>query len=155
MEYFTSQLQANERWAKCNICDYKSLYIGTTSKLINHLSTVHKITRLTNPPPQSNKRNLDCLIDDDDDDDENDEEASIGSGENQSAKKRKVDRRVLQWVIANTQPISVVDCEEFRSVVSALDPNYQLPCRQTFSKKLLPEYVSFTNSDLSQKRSFF
>jgi len=44
----------------------------------------------------------------------------------------------------------MVDDKEFRKFVEMLNPGYQLPCRQTISKNLIPKLYNSTLERLKQ-----
>ncbi|GFR91484.1 zinc finger BED domain-containing protein 4 [Elysia marginata] len=58
--------------------------------------------------------------------------------EPESAKKKFLDDLVVNMIVKDLQPFSVVEDEGFRSLVAGLDPKYQLPSRRTITRKLLP-----------------
>ena len=52
-------------------------------------------------------------------------------------KKKKVrDDSLLKFIICNSLPFSLVDSESFRSFCKNLNRDYDVPCRQTVTKRL-------------------
>ncbi|XP_045778829.1 E3 SUMO-protein ligase ZBED1-like [Maniola jurtina] len=56
-------------------------------------------------------------------------------------KKRKklIDKKLLQMIIQDYQPFSVVEDEGFKGFVEALNPSYELPDRKLISGTLIPQ----------------
>jgi len=48
-------------------------------------------------------------------------------------------------------PFSVVDDKEFRKLLKMLNPRYEIPCRQTISKNLIPKLYNLTLENLKKK----
>lgn len=58
----------------------------------------------------------------------------------------------LSFLILNRYyPFRMVDDKEFRKFVEMLNPGYQLPCRQTVSKNLIPRLYNCTLEQLKQQ----
>jgi hypothetical protein len=55
-----------------------------------------------------------------------------------SIKKKERDRLVAEFIAEDIRPISVVEGNGFKRLVEKLDPRYQLPCRRTLSKNIIP-----------------
>lgn len=51
--------------------------------------------------------------------------------------KKKLDEKLLQLIIKDFQPLSIVEDSGFKDFVLALNPSYQLPSRKTISTTLL------------------
>ncbi|XP_072389901.1 E3 SUMO-protein ligase ZBED1-like [Diabrotica undecimpunctata] len=50
---------------------------------------------------------------------------------------KMLNEKVLNMIIKDLQPFSIVDDEGFRRLVAALDPSYKIPSRTTFSRDLM------------------
>ena len=50
-----------------------------------------------------------------------------------------LNRAVTKMLSVDLRPISMVDDEGFRDLVSLLDPRYVMPSRTTFSRKIIPQ----------------
>lgn len=48
--------------------------------------------------------------------------------------KRNLDKKLLELIVKDMQPFSIVEDSGFRAFVNALNPRYQIPCRQTVKK---------------------
>ncbi|KAF0715631.1 zinc finger BED domain-containing protein 4-like, partial [Aphis craccivora] len=48
-------------------------------------------------------------------------------------------------------PFSMVDDKEFRKLLKMLNPRYEIPCRQTISKNLIPKLYNLTLENLKKK----
>ncbi len=55
-------------------------------------------------------------------------------------RKLFLDQKLIEMIVKDFQPLSIVQDKGFVSLVAALHPRYQLPCRQTVANKLLPMY---------------
>jgi len=45
-------------------------------------------------------------------------------------------------IAIDCQPVSIVDHEGFKSLVSTLEPKYQMPSRKNFSEMVIPSMVT-------------
>ena len=79
------------------------------------------------------------------------------------SRAKRIHSKVGEMIAIDCQPVSIVDHEGFKSLVSTLEPKYQLPSRKYFSETVIPsiatkirasiasqlrkgvEYVSFTS----------
>ena len=55
-------------------------------------------------------------------------------------RQRETNRKLLQMVVRNNQPFSIVEDEGFINYTAHLQPLYTLPCRKTLTELLEPEY---------------
>lgn len=53
--------------------------------------------------------------------------------------KKKIDEKLLEMIIRNYEPFSIVENEAFQGFVKALNPNYELPNRKLISGTLIGE----------------
>lgn len=56
-----------------------------------------------------------------------------------ATRTKQLNQKVLEMIIKDLQPFSIVEDPGFKSLVAALDPTYQLPSRTTLSRALLPQ----------------
>lgn len=139
-DHFTLSSENNDRVAKCKQCNYVKPYLGTTTLFIYHLERKHKIRQKV----ESVKRTIGQTIcdesssEDDDDDEGNREIKNRGMS---AAKKLKVDRALVKWLVSSNQPAVTVGSEEFDGFIKSLNSDYKPPCRQTISTRLIPSYV--------------
>ena len=55
-----------------------------------------------------------------------------------SSKRKTIDEAVFKMIVKDMQLVSVVEDEEFQSLLHVLDPRYQLPSRKS-TMRMLPE----------------
>ena len=55
-------------------------------------------------------------------------------------KVKRLNRILLRWIICDQQAFSVVDNKDFCALISALDPRFKLPTRQTISNHVTQIY---------------
>lgn len=101
----------------CNICkeEYKSL--SATTNLIYHLEKTHKIKRPTPYQDSVPTMTLDDMVK---------RKTPLSSDA-----KLKMDKRVLECIVAHSLPLSIVDSEYFKSLASGHDDRYSPPCSKT------------------------
>ena len=56
-----------------------------------------------------------------------------------SPRKQAIDEAVIEMIVRDMQPFSVVEDKGFRNLVKTLDPRYQLPSRKTITTVSLPQ----------------
>jgi hypothetical protein len=137
-KYFSLSIGNNV--ALCQLCDYKRTYQTTTTVFRNHLQNQHNINE--NKDFSSVKRrycDISCSSDNDEDSDL--EIIRENSATMSPAKNSKIDRKLTQFITANNQAATLVECDEFKSFCKEMCPNYKLPCRQTITNTLLPSEV--------------
>jgi len=49
-------------------------------------------------------------------------------------------QKVVEWIVFDLQPFKVVEGEAFREMVSKLDPQYQVPSRETIKKAIIKSF---------------
>lgn len=131
------------RHAQCKLCTFSVVFNSPTNPLINHLAKDHNIDKNSST---SAKRAFDfsyaC------DDYENDDLTDNEEHENNEIeplnkdKRQKCERTLVKWLVSNNQPALVVDNQAFNNFVEELNPRFKLPCRQTVTNRLIPDYVS-------------
>lgn len=52
------------------------------------------------------------------------------------------DKAVVEMIVKDYQPLSIVEDSGFRNLIRKLNPSYTLPSRKTLSEKLLPTYYT-------------
>jgi len=136
-------LRLSDNVALCQLCDYKRTYQTTTTVFRNHLQNQHNITENKDFLPIKRRY---CDISSSSDDDDTDLYVE-SNRENLTtmppAKIAKIDRKLTQFIVANNQATSLVECNEFLSFCKEMCPSYKLPCRQTITNTLLPSEVYF------------
>lgn len=56
-----------------------------------------------------------------------------------SSEKIKLTGLVVDFIVKNNMPLSIVDNVHFVKLCNGLDSRYRLPCRQTMTNKIIPE----------------
>lgn len=68
---------------------------------------------------------------------------------NKSEKKELLDKLLLEMIVTDYQPFSIVDDQGFIKFVNALNPRYVLPSRVTVSNALLPKYYTLSQEKMT------
>nr|XP_054593603.1 uncharacterized protein LOC107380176 [Nothobranchius furzeri] len=71
---------------------------------------------------------------------ENEEEANTPRT-NTESRKIALDQAVLNFIIKDCQPLSIVESEGFRGLIQALDPSYVLPTRKTVKEMMAKKHA--------------
>jgi len=58
---------------------------------------------------------------------------------------------LLNFIVLDDQPLSVVENEGFRSLIEHLQPRYNLPSRRYLSETVLPELYNRVSTKLAEK----
>ncbi|XP_061528688.1 uncharacterized protein LOC133400248 [Phycodurus eques] len=88
---------------KCRICSTELSYINkSTSSMLRHYRARHENEVVTITPRIST-----------------------------ASRKHALDQAVLNFIIKESQPLSIVESEAFRELLQALEPSYVLPTRKT------------------------
>ncbi|KAM9391425.1 uncharacterized protein KZ484_002886 [Pholidichthys leucotaenia] len=64
----------------------------------------------------------------------------IHPGQTQASSKQVLDEALLNFIVKDYQPLSIVENEGFRELVQALQPSYVLPTRKTIKQMLAKKY---------------
>jgi len=93
---------------------------GSTSGLRHHLTSVHPdVMSSGKPSPQPSVASF-C----------------VGPRQCNDVRQEKITSLVTKVIVSNMLPLSLVDDQAFRELMSYVEPNYNIPCRQTFSMRL-------------------
>ena len=57
-------------------------------------------------------------------------------------RKLKLDKMLVDLIVLDLQPFSIVEDKGFRALINYLDPKYVIPCRKTMKKFVDDEYVT-------------
>ena len=131
-KYFSNQ---NQR-AFFNICNsIVNWNKNGSSQLAWHLNSVHKLFKNSknldqNPSPTQNDFNVES-------EDERDEHSEL----NNNKKKKKIDDSLVNFLVNNNLPMSIVNNENFKKFVKNLTNDYNLPSRGFLTYNLIPEKV--------------
>ncbi len=134
--------QKEEEFATCLVkpCEIKLKHSGNTTNLLKHLKCKHfqqyeeclkeiedekrsKRSKTECPKQLTLKKTLD--------------KATFYRKE--STKRKNIDNALIEMIVTDLQPTSVVEDNGFQKFVSVLDPRYELPSRRTVVRSLLLE----------------
>jgi hypothetical protein len=62
-----------------------------------------------------------------------------------------INRAVAGFIVADMRPLSIIDNQEFKTLLQKLDPRYVLPCRRHFADKVMPEMYEEKKGELGEK----
>ncbi len=68
-----------------------------------------------------------------------------------SVKATNIKEKVMEFIVLDSQPLSVVENEGFRRLVEHLEPRYSLPSRKYFSETALPELYKKVCKHISEE----
>ncbi|KAM9322088.1 uncharacterized protein KZ484_020324 isoform 2-T2 [Pholidichthys leucotaenia] len=57
-----------------------------------------------------------------------------------ASRKQMLDEALLNFMVKDCQPLSIVESEGFRELVQALQPSYVLPTRKTIKQMVAKKY---------------
>ncbi|KAM9364064.1 uncharacterized protein KZ484_010350 [Pholidichthys leucotaenia] len=98
--------------AKCRICSTELSYLNkSTSSMLRH----YRASRHDNEVPDTPR---------------------IDS----ASRKQMLDEVLLNFMVKDCQPLSIVESEGFRELVQALQPSYVLPTRKTIKQMVAKKY---------------
>jgi hypothetical protein len=119
-KYFRVQEgQVDQKQAFCLLCKCWKSWAKSTSNLIYHLNSIHKIAPPANPDQrQPTLRAMPSLLTD--------------------GRKSDITRAIAKMMVKDLEPFSLVEREGFRDLVRLLEPRYEMPHRQYFSRTLIP-----------------
>ena len=116
--------------SKCKVC-HKEITCakGNTSSATRHAASFHKREweEVQKKSKQAQQRTIqDCFG----------SQAAYGIS---SARRAKLNEKVVGLIVKDLQPLSVVEDDGFRELCQEMDRRYVLPSRKTVREKLLPE----------------
>lgn len=97
------------------------------SNFRNHLSSCHP--DMYKPPAKSAKKRLASVID-----------AAADHQHGHVFRQEDVDEKLIDWIVANSHPFSVVEQPEFIEFVAALQPGYAVPKRKAVKAKIIERW---------------
>ena len=132
------KLDDGSKTSVCNLCGIPISYVSTSSSMKTHLRWINNITKeyVTFNNTQTLDKSDSEFSETDSDGVENEIEYKLS--------KKKIARynNDLVNLIANTsQPISIVDDENFKRMFKNLNKNYKIPCSRILSTELIPNAV--------------
>ncbi|KAL0883411.1 hypothetical protein ABMA27_016796 [Loxostege sticticalis] len=132
----------NQEKATCNMCKAEYKNVNTTTNLINHLKRKHpvqyqeKLNISESEPEPSTSTKSDAVP--------KKKQTTLlpvtSKTKLSGAEKRKLDKALLNLIIWDYQPLSIVEQKGFVEYSKALNANYELPSRKTLSANMLEEH---------------
>lgn len=111
---------------KCKLCSKEFSYSGGTTTLSRHLYTTHqKVMSFTNT--QSMIKEAVTPIQ---------PKLMFNKCRFSQVRQEKATQLLTKFIILNMLPLSLVDDAAFADFVNLLEPEYKIPCRQTFTDRL-------------------
>ncbi|CAF1130762.1 unnamed protein product, partial [Brachionus calyciflorus] len=86
---------------------------------------------------------------DDDDSSQTQENSNIVLSNYSKKKQIALNNKLIDFIVGNNLPISIVKSEEFKVLFKEACPSYILPCRQTITQNLIPEKYECIKQKLS------
>jgi BED zinc finger len=141
---------------KCKYCSkVLSIPTGTTSTLSRHLRCAHPIQYAAYSKDQALKSSL------------NIKNRPKPSGSQQSIvsfgfgkkaklpatnpKAKTITKNIALMLVENYLPYSLVESTSFRNLMEDAEPAYQVPCRTTFSRSIIPKMYTSTKDIIQQE----
>ncbi|CAF0995662.1 unnamed protein product, partial [Brachionus calyciflorus] len=125
-----------------------TIYNGSPSEVSKHLINEHNITQNTIIAERPTKK-FDLDFESDNSDDKTSKKVSPTKYQAPESKVKKIQRKLLQFIIACNLPFNIVDAKEFQDLLNEIKNEYfKLPCCQTFRYTLLPNMYSTTKNVL-------
>lgn len=148
-EYFV--FDESESVAKCSICLKNIEYYGSsTTELIRHLRDKHKIDKTSPTDLIQNSRPDNYNLSDEEYNDQFDfVDMNKKHSKISERQKQILDDLLMAFLIDNNLPFNLVDSKTFRELVNKLNGSYQMPCRETLRKNILPKMVKYISRSLN------
>ena len=137
-KYFTRS--SDKTSATCNLCDKQFAYKGTTSNLLNHLNIQHPSANTTNDTP---KKQVPMT-------------SFLNSPRKTKTDSDRITQAIADMIVADYVPLSIVEGEGFRNLMSIVAPDYTVPCRKTVRTRIQRRYDverEALTSELSEVKS--
>ena len=105
---------------------------GTTTSLNRHMESAHQ--DILSQAPNTIKKSIDVG----------------GKYNRKDPRQMRLNMRLVFMVVKDVESVRMIERTGFRAFVHDLNPRYKMPCRKTFSKKLLPEAENRTQTRLKK-----
>ncbi|KAK1878227.1 Zinc finger BED domain containing protein 1 [Dissostichus eleginoides] len=109
---------------KCLLCSRELGYNNNTSSMLRHYRAIHEIKEGHGGGP--------------------------AQGRPRPTRKQDLDEALVNLIVKDTQPFSVVEDVGFRAFVALLDPNYVIPTRQAIKAMVDAKYVLERNKAIAE-----
>ena len=109
--------------ARCTKCGNVYAYRGGTTNLRNHLLAKH--SSMYKAADDKTQRKL-----------------TFKAQKCSKEKEKEITYRILYMICEDLRPVRMVECTGFKSLMSYLEPGYQIPSRKYFTRLLQQQYLS-------------
>lgn len=122
--YFEEITEDGKKYTQCQIeeCKEKLSYNGNTSTMATHMKSKHPNILLKTdqdqPTLDSNQFKLKSLS---------------------FEKKNQITKAIKDFILLDMRPLRVIEGTGFQNLLKVLESRYEVPCRTTFSRTLIPE----------------
>ncbi|CAG8786659.1 8717_t:CDS:2, partial [Gigaspora rosea] len=129
--------------AQCSFegCDTEYLWSGSTSNLINHLRDTHHVTKesLADNPVKVHQQTIQQVM----------------IKPHSSYVQKKLTHQVVRYIVSRTQPIHLVEIDDFKLLLKSFDSRFKMPCVSTIKTIIFDTYTLATKQiiDLISKTS--
>lgn len=124
----------------CKVCAQTLRYSGNTTNLSDHMKRKHPAL-LDSRAPSSISQSQDLV---------KYKQPSIFSTKlsGESQRSTQITSAILQFIVKDLRPFSVVSNEGFKNMISTLEPRYTIPGRQHFSESAMPKLYEKVKQDV-------
>ncbi|XP_052786338.1 E3 SUMO-protein ligase ZBED1-like [Mya arenaria] len=117
--YFTRSVE--NKSVTCKLCSVRLSYMGTTTNLWNHVKAKHPSSQSESSKQQSMKR-------------------FTVSGLKHDLCSEEITKKVVNMVVTDYLPISIVESQGFRDLLAYVAPSYSVPRRTTIRSRIMARY---------------
>ncbi|CAF1027975.1 unnamed protein product [Brachionus calyciflorus] len=133
-------IENNEDVCICSICRDTVKHEKSIVSLILHLTSKHDINEMAFC---ANKK-IRLALFSESENESSDEETDLDL-------EKKLNNKLVNLLVSCNLPISLVQMNEFVDFINEVAPNYQIPCRQKITKRLIPEKVDIFKAQIKHE----
>ena len=132
------KLDDGSKTSVSNLCVIPLRFVSSTSSLKTHLRLMHDIIK-----EYISSNNTQILDKSDSEFSETDSDGVENEIEYKLSKKKiaRYNNDLVNLIANTSQPISIVDDENFKRMFKNLNKNYKIPCSRILSTELIPNAV--------------
>ena len=123
---------------QCTYCQQTMRYFGNTSNLASHIRRRHTEALLT--PNKSDSVEVSSL------------QSRLAIEMQESPGVKTLDNSLVEMIVKDMQPLSIVENVGFQNFVRKLNPLYQLPSRKRVTYELLPCLFSTVKASVLEEQ---
>ena len=141
IEKNSSGVAERDRRVTCKICAQKVAHGGGTTNLKNHLKTNHRaeFEELYGSEQVANQTSMDRFV-------QSSPSSSIKKLPHNSTRAVELSNAVVEFVVRDLRPVSVVDGYGFLNLMETAEPRYTVPCRRTIMNLIDRKYSDLKRS---------